>query len=133
MGHADVQDSDCERFEDTTYKKLVDAFKDKEDSVVIARCNTSQENLDRLAIEVSLYPTIRLFPANEKDLPVDFNCGDLTYAAAYIKFVNQQAFNLKSPEEREKAWKSPKIQPKRRGTMSSQETISTRSSMSIGV
>jgi hypothetical protein len=86
LSAADKQDSDCTKFE-KTYEQLCYKYENS-DTLVIARCDAAQS---RPAANVSHFPTTKLYPAKEKDLPIEYNCSDLTYVDGYIKFIQDEA------------------------------------------
>lgn len=68
---------------DAVLKELHEEYKD---DLLLARCNTAQY---RVPIELFHVPTIKLYPATKKDLPVEY-FGKKEDADQYIPFIQKE-------------------------------------------
>ena len=67
----------------TVLKTLKERY---DESIIIAKCDTA---MYRVPVEVYHVPTVKLYPAGKKDLPVEY-FGDKTDPDAYVDFIQSE-------------------------------------------
>jgi hypothetical protein len=65
---------------------LGEGYKGVQDKIVIARCNVRNVN----AHNVYCLPTIKIYPANSKLLPVEYIPQDYSHIEGYTKFIEEE-------------------------------------------
>ena len=67
----------------TVLKDIKDKYGE---NIIIAKCDTA---MYRVPVEVYHVPTVKLYPAGKKDLPVEY-FGDKNVPGAYINFIQSE-------------------------------------------
>jgi hypothetical protein len=69
------------------------------DKITFARCNV--QNVP-LASNVDRVPTIKIFPAKKKYLPVEYHPSDPSFLDGYISFIEEEGSNHLKPSKDDK-------------------------------
>lgn len=78
-----IKNASCKAVE-PIYESLGKKYKD-EDTIIIARCNVREA-----PTKVFYVPTIKLFPANAKSLPVEYHPDLDVPLEGYITFIEEE-------------------------------------------
>lgn len=90
-----ISDKQCKdaKIVDEVCMELSKRYKDSSDTITIARCNVRNVKMHC----VYDLPTIKLYPANAKWLPVEYVPNDYSRMEGYIDFIEQER-SLRSPD-----------------------------------
>ena len=88
MDFNNAQGGDC-KVVDKVCQDLGEVYKSSTDTITIARCNVRNVRASR----VYCLPTIKLYPANAKCLPVEYIPNDYSHVEGYIKFIEQERYH----------------------------------------
>lgn len=82
-----------------TYEQLAAFYESDIDKITIVKCNVSVIPIP----DISYFPTIKMFPADSKDFPVEYIAEDPGDIQGYLDFIEEEGFHhLHAKEEAQK-------------------------------